>query len=86
MPDTANLTDSEVEDLLLQLGRAGRITLPAELRPRLVYELLDEGMSVDEVADIVKGVGPQTAEALKDQYLDGVPAELASLYTQGTRR
>lgn len=53
------------------------IELARELRPYVVYQLLSEGRSTDDVADAVKGVGPETAEELDRQRRNGVPAEFA---------
>ena len=53
-------------------------TISVEVQPTVVYQLLSEGLSVDQVAAAVKGVGTEIAETLKRQRDNGVPAELAS--------
>jgi hypothetical protein len=57
------------------------ITYPVELRVLAVYQMLDEGLSVDEIAYRVKGIGRDRAESLRRQKAEGVPAEHASLST-----
>lgn len=55
------------------------ITLAAEIRPHVVYQMLAEGLSIEEIAGAVKGVGADTAQSLSHQRESGVPAQLASL-------
>ena len=57
------------------------ITLPAELRAHVVYQMLADGTSVDDIACAVKGVGRDRVESLKRQRLSGVPPGDASLRT-----
>jgi hypothetical protein len=59
------------------IDRMADITLAAELLPHVVYELLKE-RSVEEVAHLVKGIGPEGVENLKRQQDEGIPAEQAS--------
>jgi hypothetical protein len=49
------------------------LSLPAEVRPHVVYQMLAEGWEPIDVAAAVKGVGPQTAAALARQRRNGVP-------------
>ena len=49
------------------------LTLPSEVRPHVVYQMLAEGWEPVDIADAVKGVGPQTAEAFARQKRNGVP-------------
>lgn len=62
------------------------VTLAIELRPHVVYQLIDEGLTIDEIADAVKGVGPIGAAALKRQKNNGVPAELATVKGRAQKR
>lgn len=55
-----------------------KITIASELRPHVVYQMFDEGLTADQVADAVKGVGTDTAKDLKRQKDNGVPPGLAS--------
>lgn len=57
------------------------ITLAAELRPHVVYQMLAEGLSVEDIAANVKGVGVDRVESLKRQKTNGVPARDASRAT-----
>lgn len=52
-------------------------TLFPEMRAHVVYALFDEGASIDEVAQSVKGIGEESAKALKRQRNNGVPADMA---------
>jgi hypothetical protein len=47
------------------------VTLPPEVRVKVVYRLLDEGWSADDIADNVKGVGPTLAKSLEHQKNQG---------------
>jgi hypothetical protein len=49
------------------------LTLPGEVRPHVVYQMLAEGWAPVDVAAAVKGVGPGTVEALARQRSNGVP-------------
>jgi hypothetical protein len=53
-------------------------TVPVELQPFVVYQMLDEGLTPDEIAKAAKGVGSVVAENLKRQKANGVPPRLAS--------
>lgn len=53
------------------------ITLATEVRPHVAYQLFAEGLSVDEVARSIKGLGEVSAESLKRQRNNGVPADMA---------
>lgn len=55
------------------------ITLASEIRPAVVYAMLEEGATVEEIADTVKGVGPEQAETLKRQKDNGLSAKDASI-------
>lgn len=57
------------------------ITLAVEVRPHVVYQMLAEGLSIDDVAGAVKGVGRDRAESLSRQRKNGVPANHASMTT-----
>lgn len=52
-------------------------TLAKELRPHVVYQMFAEGTAPEDVADLVKGVGPRGAEDLARQRQNGVPADFA---------
>lgn len=63
------------------------VELASQLRPHIVYQLFDEGMTPEEVSRNVKGVGPDKAENLKRQKDSGVPAGNASTaQPQGQRK
>jgi len=53
------------------------ITLARELRPHVVYQMFAEGARAEDVAELVKGVGPKGAEDLERQRRNGVPADYA---------
>ncbi|EHB47614.1 hypothetical protein MycrhDRAFT_5740 [Mycolicibacterium rhodesiae JS60] len=53
------------------------IVLAKELRPLVVYQMLAEGLSVDQISETVKGVGPDTAKALQRERANGVPPTAA---------
>lgn len=55
------------------------ITLAAEVRPHVVYAMFDGGLTIDQVASEVKGIGRDRAESLARQKRNGVPARDASL-------
>lgn len=63
-------------------AQMGDITLAAEFRPHVVYAMLAEGASVEDIANGVKGIGRPRAEALKRQRKHGVPADAASMSTK----
>lgn len=50
------------------------IDFSAAVLPHIVYAMYDEGMTPDEVADIVPSVGPTRAENLARQKKNNVPA------------
>jgi hypothetical protein len=56
----------------------GDVTLAAEFRPHVVYAYFMAGASDEEVAEGVKGVGRESAAALRRQRDHGVPASHAS--------
>ena len=58
-------------------AQMAEVTLAAEVRPHVVYQLLTEGLNPLDVADLVKGVGPRGATALDRQRKNGVPADFA---------
>jgi len=58
------------------------IPLAVGLRINVVYQLLEEGMSCDQID--VNGFGPETIERIDHQRRHGVPADLAS--AKGGRR
>jgi len=49
------------------------LTLPSEVRPHVVYQMLAEGWEPVDIASAVKGVGPHIADALARQRRNGVP-------------
>lgn len=54
------------------------ITVAQEIRPQVIYQLIDEGLTADQVAAAVKGASTEMVENLKRQKDNGVPPELAS--------
>lgn len=63
------------------IAKMGDITLAVELRPHVVYQMLAEGLSVEQIAASVRGVGVDRVESLARQRQNGVPARHASLST-----
>lgn len=61
------------------------VELASQLRPHIVYQLFDEGMTPEEVAANVKGVGQDGAKALKSNKDNGVPANKATRSSSDTR-
>lgn len=59
-------------------ARMSDITLAVELRPHVVYQLLEERVPVDKIAEAVKGVSTETVELLDEQKAHGVPADMAT--------
>jgi hypothetical protein len=53
------------------------VRLAGEIRAHVVYQLLEENVPVQDVADMVGGVGPIFAENLARQRSNGVPADCA---------
>jgi hypothetical protein len=66
--------------------RMSSITFGAELRPLIAYQMFNEGRTPEEVAKAIKGVSPDSAQVLKEQLDDGVPAELATTVVRSYRR
>ena len=60
------------------VDKMSSFTLAVELQPLVIYQLLSEGLTADQVAEAVKGVGLDIVEHLKAQRDDGVPADHAS--------
>lgn len=58
------------------------ITIASEIRPYVVYQMITEGASDEQVAAHVKGMGRDRAAALRRQRGNGVPARLASMSTR----
>lgn len=63
-----------------------KVTISAELRPHVVYQMFEEGLTADQVADAVKGVTPIVAKALGRQKKHGVPADQATTIVREHRR
>lgn len=53
------------------------ITLAEEIRPHIVYQLIEDNVPLAEIADMVGGIGPTLAESLARQHRNGVPADAA---------
>lgn len=68
------------------VGEMSNLTLPSEVRPHVVYQMLAEGWEPVDIADVVKGVGPSTAEALARQRRNGVPPNHAVVREHYRRR
>lgn len=60
-------------------AQMGEVTLAAEVRPHVVYQMLTEGYDYDAIAEKVKGIGRDRAESLDRQRRNGVPAKDASM-------
>jgi hypothetical protein len=59
-------------------GREMRgVMLAVEIRPHVVYQLLEEKVPLQDIADMVGGVGPVLAESLARQRSNGVPPDCA---------
>lgn len=52
------------------------ITLASELRPHVVLQMIQEGLTSDEIAEMVRGVSPEGVQDIKEQSDNGVPAKL----------
>jgi hypothetical protein len=65
--------------------RLSDIALATAVLPHVVYQLFAEGLDDDQVADIVAGVGPATAAALRRQRDNGVPAGRVTKQTKRKR-
>lgn len=63
-----------------------RVTISAELRPHVVYQMFEEGLTTDQVADAVKGVTPEAAKSLGRQRKNGVSADKATTIVRQHRR
>lgn len=68
------------------VGEMSNLTLPSEVRPHVVYQMLAEGWEPVDIADAVKGVGPETAELLARQRRNGVPPNHAVVREHYRRR
>jgi hypothetical protein len=67
------------------IDRFGGITARLDLRPRVVYAMLDEGGTNDAIADAVKGIGPEGVANLRRQKAAGVPPESADAMSKPRR-
>lgn len=68
------------------VGEMSTLTLPSEVRPHVVYQMLAEGWEPVDIAEAVKGVGPGTAEGLARQRRNGVPPNHAVVREHYRRR
>lgn len=50
------------------------VTLAGEVRPHVVYQMIAEGLSDEDICTLVKGVGPSSAESFRQEMENGVPA------------
>lgn len=55
-----------------------KVTVASELRPHVVYQMFSEGLTAEQVADAVKGITTESANELKRQRNNGVPADQAT--------
>jgi len=62
------------------------ITLAQELLPHIMYAMFDEGNTVEEVVENVKGVGPEVAKRVKKQKDSGVPVDQATIVVRRHKR
>ena len=60
------------------VDKMSNISIAIELRPHVVYQMFSEGLTPEQVAAAVKGIGVKMAEALKRQRDNGVPADLVT--------
>lgn len=60
------------------LFKLGDVTLAAEVRRHVVYELLSENVGLGYIAEAVKGITPKSADFLNRQRKNGIPADQAS--------
>jgi hypothetical protein len=58
--------------------RRNELTLDKALQPLVIYQMISEGLTNDEISELVLGVGPATVDKLKRQRKNGVPADQAS--------
>jgi hypothetical protein len=56
-------------------AKMSNISFAPELLPHIMYQMFNEGATVEDVADAVKGVGPDAVERVKQQKDNDVPAE-----------
>lgn len=59
-------------------ARMSDITVAAEIRPYVVYQMFKDGSGPEQVAEAVKGVSPAVAEILQRQQQMGIPPDKAS--------
>lgn len=64
----------------------GDIVLASEVRSAVVYAMLEQGESVDNIAHSVNGVGPDTANELKRKRDNGIPHNVASAKKRKTTK
>jgi hypothetical protein len=67
------------------IDRFGDITAGLDLRPQIVYIMIDEGNTDDEIAVAVKGIGPEGVANLRRQKNSGVPAGKADVNRKPSR-
>lgn len=51
------------------------VTIAAAIKAHVIYQMLSEGLTPTEISDTVTGIGLETAEVLKRQRDNGVPAD-----------
>lgn len=66
--------------------RMGDITMPSAALISVVYQMLAEDVSDDDIADVVKGVGPGVVAGLRRQRDNGMPSQMAKLQGRIPRR
>lgn len=59
------------------VDRMADVQIGIELQPHVVYELLNEQMPLDQIAEMLSGVGPETVNNLARERENGVPPEYA---------
>lgn len=59
------------------IDRLSDITIAVEIVPHVVYQMLDEGQSHDDITDAIKGAGRGQVENLARQKDNGVPVDQA---------
>jgi len=62
------------------------VKLAKEIQAHVVYQLLEERVPLQDIADMVGGVGPAIAESLARQRNNGVPADCAVVSEHLRRR
>lgn len=50
------------------------VNLAAEVRPHVVYQMISEGLSDEEICTLVKGVGTSRVSSFRQEMENGVPA------------